>query len=253
MWEGIMLGYENHASVYRILRLQDNQVVISRHVKFNETYIPTPLPPLNSRKSHNPISPISLNPLNTHTETIRNVADKDDSCSEWEDEFHNAMEEIPQRWIRVIGPRNPTLITGDVSEENILPYQRKAHQTVETSIIPNNYQQAIKSKDCDKWEEAISKELNIMKNLEVWKIRDRTPKDHPITCTWVFKVKEDNQKEVINHKERLSSNPRPGLLAKFLSHWPNQLIMCTHLKCRSQQSSVPSSGCEECVSQCSTE
>ncbi|MBW0487248.1 hypothetical protein O181_026963, partial [Austropuccinia psidii MF-1] len=28
-WEGIMLGYENHASAYRILRLQDRRVVIS--------------------------------------------------------------------------------------------------------------------------------------------------------------------------------------------------------------------------------
>ncbi|MBW0540636.1 hypothetical protein O181_080351 [Austropuccinia psidii MF-1] len=111
MREGIMLGYENHASAYRILRLQDNQVVISRHAKLGETYFPTLLPPLNSTKLHNLISPISLNPFNPHTETIRNVSDKDDSCSEWEDEFHDAMEEIPQRMIRVIGPRHPNLIT----------------------------------------------------------------------------------------------------------------------------------------------
>ncbi|MBW0550843.1 hypothetical protein O181_090558 [Austropuccinia psidii MF-1] len=144
--------YENHASAYRILRLQDKQVVISRHVLFNETYFLNLLPPLNSTKLHNPISLISLNPLNPHTESIRNVADKDDSCSEWEDKFHNAMEEIPKRRIRVIGPRHPTLITGDISEENILPYQRRAYQTVEASIIQNNYQQAIKSKDINKWE-----------------------------------------------------------------------------------------------------
>ncbi|MBW0531261.1 hypothetical protein O181_070976 [Austropuccinia psidii MF-1] len=76
------------------------------------------------------------------------------------------MEEIPQRRIRVIGPRHPTLITGDVSEENILPYQRRAHQMVESNTIPNNYQQAIKSKVSDKWEEAISKELDNMKKLK---------------------------------------------------------------------------------------
>ncbi|MBW0574500.1 hypothetical protein O181_114215 [Austropuccinia psidii MF-1] len=110
------------------------------------------------------------------------------------------MEEIPQRRIRVIGPRHPTLITGDVSEENILPYQRRAHQTVEASVIPNNYQQAINSKDCDKWEEEISKELENMKKLKVMKIRDRMPKDHPITFTCVFKVKEDIKKQVIENK-----------------------------------------------------
>ncbi|MBW0500543.1 hypothetical protein O181_040258 [Austropuccinia psidii MF-1] len=42
-----------------------------------------------------------------------------------------------------------------------------------------------------------------MQTLEVWTIRDKIPKDHPITCTWVFKVTEDNQKRVIEHKERL--------------------------------------------------
>ncbi|MBW0575525.1 hypothetical protein O181_115240 [Austropuccinia psidii MF-1] len=95
VWEGIMLGYENHASAYRILRLQDKRVVISRHVKPDETYFPNLLPPLNSTKLHNPISLISLNPLNPQTESIRNFTDKNDSCSEWEDEFHDAMEEIP--------------------------------------------------------------------------------------------------------------------------------------------------------------
>ncbi|MBW0559536.1 hypothetical protein O181_099251 [Austropuccinia psidii MF-1] len=105
----------------------------------------------------------------------------DDSCSEWEDEFHDAVEEIPQRRIRIIGPRHPTLITGDASEVNILPYQRRAHQTVEASVIPNSYQQAINSKDGVKWKEAISKELNNMQRLEVWTIRDKVPKDHPIT------------------------------------------------------------------------
>ncbi|MBW0510480.1 hypothetical protein O181_050195 [Austropuccinia psidii MF-1] len=200
-----MLGYENHASAYRILRLQDKIVVILRHVKLDETYFPNLLPPLNSMKLHNPISPISLNLLNPHTESIRNVADENDSCSEWEDEFHNAMEKIPQRRIRVIGPRHQTLITGDVSEENILPYKRRAHQTVESSIIPNNYQQAIKSKDSNKWEEAISKELDNMKKLNVWTIRDRMPEDHPITCAWVLNLKEDNRKQEIKHKAFIKS------------------------------------------------
>ncbi|MBW0564191.1 hypothetical protein O181_103906 [Austropuccinia psidii MF-1] len=109
VWEGIMLGYENQASAYRILRLQDN----------------------------------SLRP---HSE-FSDIADESDSCSERKDEFHDAVEEMPQRRIRIIGPRHPTLITGDVSEANILPYRRRTHQTVETSTVPNNYQQAIDSKN----------------------------------------------------------------------------------------------------------
>ncbi|MBW0530709.1 hypothetical protein O181_070424 [Austropuccinia psidii MF-1] len=53
VWEGIMNSYENHTSAYSISRLQDNQVVISRHVKFDESYFPTLLPPPNSTILHN--------------------------------------------------------------------------------------------------------------------------------------------------------------------------------------------------------
>ncbi|MBW0488410.1 hypothetical protein O181_028125 [Austropuccinia psidii MF-1] len=59
-------------------------------------------------------------------------------------------------------------------------------------MIPNNYQQAINSKYGDKWKEAISRGLDNMQKLEVWTIREKIPKDHPITCTWVFKVKEED-------------------------------------------------------------
>ncbi|MBW0540998.1 hypothetical protein O181_080713 [Austropuccinia psidii MF-1] len=180
--------------------MQDKRVVISRHVKFDETYFPSLLPSLSSTKTLNPILPIPTNTLYSPTKPVGEVTDENDSCSECEEEFHGAMEEKPQRRIKIIGPRHPTLIRGDVSEENILPYQRRAHQTVESSLIPNNYQQAIKSKDSDKWEEAISRELDNMEKLKVWTIRDRTPEDHPITCTWVFKIKSDDEKRVIEHK-----------------------------------------------------
>ncbi|MBW0554779.1 hypothetical protein O181_094494 [Austropuccinia psidii MF-1] len=101
-----------------------------------------------------------------------------------------------------MGSRHQTLITGDVSEEHILPYRRIAHQTIKKSV-PNSYQQAINSKKCKEWEKEIYKELDSMEKLKVWTITEKKPKDHPITCTWVFKIKKDNQKQVIKHKAGL--------------------------------------------------
>ncbi|MBW0467291.1 hypothetical protein O181_007006 [Austropuccinia psidii MF-1] len=48
--------------------------------------------------------------------------------------------------------------------------------------------------------QAINKELLKMKKLEVWSIEDSKTNDHPITTTWVFKVKRDHNNEVIEHK-----------------------------------------------------
>ncbi|MBW0544368.1 hypothetical protein O181_084083 [Austropuccinia psidii MF-1] len=74
------------------------------------------LPSPSPTKTLNPISPIPANPLYSPTEPVGEVTDENDSCSECEEEFHDAMEEIPQRRIKIIGPRHPTLIRGDVSE-----------------------------------------------------------------------------------------------------------------------------------------
>ncbi|MBW0480414.1 hypothetical protein O181_020129 [Austropuccinia psidii MF-1] len=175
-WEGIMLGYENQASAYQILRLQDKRVVISRNVKLNETNFPNLLPPLNSKKLPHPVPMISPKAPNPYAEPDSIVADEDDSYSDREDEFHDTVEEIPQRRIRIIGPRHPTLITGDISENNILPYQRRAHQTIETNPIPKSYQQAINSENG-----------NLKRTRQHAKA----------------KMKEDDQKQIIEHKARL--------------------------------------------------
>ncbi|MBW0484795.1 hypothetical protein O181_024510 [Austropuccinia psidii MF-1] len=39
-WDGIFLGYENEASSFRILRLMDQKIIISRHVVFDEENFP---------------------------------------------------------------------------------------------------------------------------------------------------------------------------------------------------------------------
>ncbi|MBW0504744.1 hypothetical protein O181_044459 [Austropuccinia psidii MF-1] len=58
----------------------------------------------------------------SHTNLHETSTDEDDVFSVWGEEFHVPLEKQTSRRIRVIGPRYQTLITGDVSEENILPY-----------------------------------------------------------------------------------------------------------------------------------
>ncbi|MBW0585055.1 hypothetical protein O181_124770, partial [Austropuccinia psidii MF-1] len=42
-----------------------------------------------------------------------------------------------------------------------------------------------------------------MKRLNVWEVVDRKPSDHPITTTWVFKIKCDHNNNITEHKARL--------------------------------------------------
>ncbi|MBW0460937.1 hypothetical protein O181_000652 [Austropuccinia psidii MF-1] len=186
-----MLGYENHSFPYRILRVSDKWVIINRNVKLYENAFPD-LTPLPTQKPPN-----AQNLPYHHSSVNENSSDESDDFSLLEEELHDKLEEQPTQRIRVIGPRHPTLITRDISSKNILPYRRRAHKEIKLKI-QKSYQEAINSLKCKKWKEEISKELDKMIKLKVWKIRD-----HPITSTWVFKVKKDDQQQITKEKERL--------------------------------------------------
>ncbi|MBW0549424.1 hypothetical protein O181_089139 [Austropuccinia psidii MF-1] len=47
------------------------------------------------------------------------------------------------------------------------------------------------------------KDLDEMNRLNFWKIVDRKQSDHPITTTWVFKVKRNHKHSLTEHKARL--------------------------------------------------
>ncbi|MBW0505197.1 hypothetical protein O181_044912 [Austropuccinia psidii MF-1] len=121
-WEGIMLGYENQVSAYWILRLADKSVVISRHAKFDESIFP-------SLAVYSPSVPMEFPYVifvgeNEKISLKAGTGDLTPNSTPKEDVFHEALEELPVRRIKVIGPQHPTLITSDISIENILPFSQ---------------------------------------------------------------------------------------------------------------------------------
>ncbi|MBW0570239.1 hypothetical protein O181_109954 [Austropuccinia psidii MF-1] len=198
-----MLGYANQASAYRILRLIDKSVVISRHVKFDESSFP-------SLAVNTPSVPMEFPYFifaneNKEISLEADTTDLTPNSTPEEDVFHDTLEELPVRIIKVIGPRHPTLITSNISTNNILPFSQRAHTTTREELegVPRNYNEAIRGKDTEKWQAAIMKELDNMKRLKVWEVVDRKPSDHPITTTCVFKIKRDHNNNITEHKERL--------------------------------------------------
>ncbi|MBW0563785.1 hypothetical protein O181_103500, partial [Austropuccinia psidii MF-1] len=135
LWEGIMLGYANQASAYRVLRIADKSVVISRHVKFDESIFPSLA--VNPPRVPMEFPNIIFSGENEKKSLEADTSDLTCNSTPEEDVFHDALEELPVRRIKVIGPRHPTLITSDISTENILPFSRRAHTT--TNKAPKNF------------------------------------------------------------------------------------------------------------------
>ncbi|MBW0571719.1 hypothetical protein O181_111434 [Austropuccinia psidii MF-1] len=122
-----MLGYKNQSSASQIWWILDKRVVISRHVKFDESCFPALTSSLSLKPTNNQYPVLPQNISDYFPDIGEAAANKDDVCSALEDQYHDAVEEQPSRRIGVIGPRHPTIITGDISSENILPYRRREH------------------------------------------------------------------------------------------------------------------------------
>ncbi|MBW0537074.1 hypothetical protein O181_076789, partial [Austropuccinia psidii MF-1] len=102
-WDGIFLGYENEASSYRILRVSDQKVIISKHVIFNENKFPS----LSSQtQPMEDITKIFLFPRQSTEEETNNDSNMEESSSsvdlasldnEKEEIFLDALEQQAKR------------------------------------------------------------------------------------------------------------------------------------------------------------
>ncbi|MBW0483969.1 hypothetical protein O181_023684 [Austropuccinia psidii MF-1] len=211
-WEEIFLKYENESSSYCILRISDQKIIISRHVFFDkETF-----PPLPSQKQFtedivrifpNPIQTTKEFPTDSNTEEDSSSSELNSVDNEEEDTYVDALEHKPKR-IRVIGPRHPTLILSKIDSNNILPFPRRQARENLTSLNPNpkTFSEAMISPNREDWDLAIKRELQNMKKLDVWTLRNKKDYDHPITSTWVFKRKIDNTGKTIEYKACLCAH-----------------------------------------------
>ncbi|MBW0539804.1 hypothetical protein O181_079519 [Austropuccinia psidii MF-1] len=188
---GILIGYENEGSAYRILRIKDNKVIITRHASFNENCFPelneeiTQTPYTiwpnkeNSSETTNNIESISTieNPGHRNNETNEeNIIREDENITpERENTPEEEFRTISR--IKVVGPRHPTIINSNVDKLNILPYQRriKAYITQQEET-PKTYKKALSSIHKEEWTTAINKELSNMN-----KIQDATAFKHEIS------------------------------------------------------------------------
>ncbi|MBW0522155.1 hypothetical protein O181_061870 [Austropuccinia psidii MF-1] len=115
--------------------------------------------------------------------------------------------EPPKKRIKVIGPRNPTLINSAISEENIFPYPRRSAHL--TQLDSETYNQAMKLTSSELWSKAIAKELEKMNDLNVW---DDVPLKENIKLIGtirVFKTKRNEGNRILEHKARLCAQGFP--------------------------------------------
>ncbi|MBW0547421.1 hypothetical protein O181_087136 [Austropuccinia psidii MF-1] len=99
-------------------------------------------------------------------------------------------------------------IFGDVGNPgNILTHQRRprhhANLADHLSSDPKTYQDAINGPNSQEWKAAIKSELNNMMNHHVWTPTISSKDIKPLSTTWVFKRKTNEDGNLSKFKERL--------------------------------------------------
>jgi hypothetical protein len=123
---------------------------------------------------------------------------EDSTTEETADLEAHPDEDLNVSRIKVVGPRHPTLISGDISSDNILPYSRcRAHAFVTVTTLPSHYLQAVKCSKSSGWTKAISSELKAMEDLKVWDVVDLDHKTKTVGTTWVFRKKKGDDGSII--------------------------------------------------------
>ncbi|MBW0497553.1 hypothetical protein O181_037268 [Austropuccinia psidii MF-1] len=216
--QGLFLGYgETHLS-YRIMDPGTGNVKITHHVKF----IPTEFPCLKTKSTPtdsesfilvpNPTdtSPIKTPPIvqnksneNFTSSTQENPSLDQNSSGEKSNSIHKGYSWVPEQESI---PQNE--IIGDVGHpNNILTYQRRsrhhANLADHLSLDPKTYHEAINGPYSQEWKEAIKSELNNMANHHVWIPTTSNHNIKPLSTTWVFKRKTDEDGNLSKFKARL--------------------------------------------------
>ncbi|PLW42387.1 hypothetical protein PCASD_06411 [Puccinia coronata f. sp. avenae] len=107
-------------------------------------------------------------------------------------------------WVPASEPASQE-IRGDIDTSNIIESGRWTRHSANAAILshgdPKTYHQAVTAYNSENWESAISNELGNMEQLKVWSVADTAGKDiHPLTTTWVFKKKTDQDGNLTKYK-----------------------------------------------------
>ncbi|MBW0535741.1 hypothetical protein O181_075456 [Austropuccinia psidii MF-1] len=202
--EGILLGFENYNSSYQILQLQDKKVVVTRHALFIEDNFPSLDKGSDFTDCSRWVDTGDENDVffDFNEDTIENSGSQNPP----EDHHDNAIQESPSSAVEQtcenLTPNNPRKITALISMEE---------------VDPLSYSSAVSGrKDSCHWIAVIAKELEMMKNLEVWDVVNLEPHHKVVGTTWVFKRKKSPLTQT-EYKARLCAQGFAQTLGKDYS------------------------------------
>ncbi|GFS74038.1 retrovirus-related Pol polyprotein from transposon TNT 1-94 [Trichonephila clavipes] len=194
---GIMMGYAQRTKGYRIWLIDENKLVETINVRFDENKRG-----INFRQK-----------VNSNLGYNLNLPDYYDD----EDDFDRVKDSLTSRLVSKTSTEMPsTSEKPDVSSDNhsLIPCtevkwirnidlsEQQEALMVEVTILTVT-KQAIRSRDASKWRDAMDKEINVMMERKVWDLVDHPDNIKILENRWVYTIKYDENNKIVRYKARL--------------------------------------------------
>jgi hypothetical protein len=229
-WDGIVIGYSNDYSAYKVIRLPDKSIIETKHAYFDESIFPA-MGALNPSMDYFPHSGLpdfeSTALLPFQEEDTISFQEEEEPLLEQEGEQmdldededqgrgvtpvvedetppHESATSVPRQRLIIHGPRHPTLINSSINSNNVLWYSRRPAVSFTTHTVePRNHLQALNSNNKEEWVKAEQREIDNMLSHNVWTKIPARPNVVTIPSTWAYKKKLGVKNEVIEFKARI--------------------------------------------------
>jgi len=171
-----VVGYEGESSNYRLYDPNTKKVVVSRNVVVHED--------VSSSGDEYEDREVTL---------PRQTAEQDEEVAT---EKMHIEQESPQ-------VESPGSQARQLRDKTTLKKPDRFQANIAVHEIPNDYKEALNSKNKKEWIDAINDELKAHEKNGTWTLTPRKPDMKTIDSKWVFKVLQDEEGEVWRFKARL--------------------------------------------------
>lgn len=195
--KGYLVGYDGDER-YRIYIKEENKVILSRDVKFQEN-------PIICEKA------IKLPFRDVESTTQEQLEEPENAGgSIYSDEYETGREssseseeseenDIPQQQVNE-RLRNRSVLR---KPKNLNDYVMAAEDFVNSSSNPETYQEAINSKEKFEWRKAMEREMTSLKENQTWRLTPLPKGSKAIPCKWVYCLKKNPDGSIDKFKARL--------------------------------------------------
>ncbi|GFT74774.1 retrovirus-related Pol polyprotein from transposon TNT 1-94 [Trichonephila clavipes] len=212
---GIMMGYAQRTKGYRIWLIDENKLVETINVKFDENKRG-----INFRQKVNSNLGYNLNLPDYYDDEddfdrvkdsltsrlVSKTSTETPSTSEKPDvssDNHSLIPCTEVKWIRNIGRKVTGSNKNNTESQGFSDLSEQQEALMVEVTIPNGYKQAIRSRDASKWHDAMDKEINVMMERKVWDLVHHPDNIKILENRWVYTIKYDENNKIVRYKARL--------------------------------------------------